>query len=117
MVLWNVQEKRFTTKDLRMVSACKCEVRQHVLKKLEVSINPNGRDIQNWEIVNISQFKFIINNKYELHLGSSSQDGVNTDKAAQLTLSQSYYKSFNYQEWCEIIYCQVKPFGRYFTSK
>ena len=68
MVLWNVQEKRFSAKDLRMVSACKCEVRQHVLKKFEVSTNPNGRDIQNWETVNISQFKFIINKKYELIL-------------------------------------------------
>ena len=73
MVLRNVQEKRFTAKDLRMVRVCKCEIRQHVLKKLEVSTNPNGRDIQNWENVNISQFKFIINSKYELHLGSSYQ--------------------------------------------
>ena len=86
-----------TAKDLKIVSVCNYETKQHALKKPEVFANPNSRDIQHYEIVNIVKLKLIIDKKDDFKLGSLYQDGLNIYKATQLTLLKSYYETFYYQ--------------------
>lgn len=71
------QGKRFTAKELRMVGVCKCEVGQYVLKKSEIfTVN----------LLTLHNLSLLLTTHMSLY-----QDGVNTEKAAQLTLLKRYY--------------------------
>ena len=60
-----------------MVGVCKCEVGQYVLKKSEVfTVN----------LLTLHSLSFLLATHMSLY-----QDGINTEKAAQLTLLKRYY--------------------------
>ena len=91
---------------------------QPIEKRLYGSFSSeDGRSIIRRECVDKRKLAYILEHSNQFDLGSSFQDGQNTDKETQLSLLRIYLSMLNHSGERLMAYRQRHGFGRYFTAE